>query len=326
MAMLVPAGLMVILATLGNGLCWDTPNRRRFDTPEGPNYFSGYLVCLKNFKVVVMMVQYAACFGTEVSMNNLLPTYFRVYFEMTAGTAALLAGCFGAMNIFARSLGGILSDEMFARFGFRGRLWAQFLALLLQGLLFYEFSHVTKNHEWYHLLGTIIPFSICVNLAEGTSYGIVPFIIQEQLAVVTAIVGASGSAGAVFASMAFYNHDWDDARTPFKKHAQFVLLASFLSPLYYWPEYGSMFRAPSIATSSAMRESKSVQSGRTTVGSMALLASKMRPHLQQQVQQRRRQGAEEPTAKNEDQSANTQNTTVGSDVIDVNSHAIGACR
>ena len=31
---------------------------------------------------------------------------------MSAGTAAFLAGMFGAMNIFARSLGGILSDEM----------------------------------------------------------------------------------------------------------------------------------------------------------------------------------------------------------------------
>merc|ERR1711990_975820 len=113
---------------------------------------------------------------------------------MGAGTAALLAGCFGAMNIFARSLGGILSDKAFARFGFRGRLWAQFLALLLQGLLFLCFSRVTKQHEWYHLIGVLIPFSIFVNIAEGTSYGIVPFVNQEHLAVITAIVGAAGSA------------------------------------------------------------------------------------------------------------------------------------
>jgi NNP family nitrate/nitrite transporter-like MFS transporter len=337
LAMLVPASLMMLLSAFGSSLCWDTPNLRRFDKPEGPDYFSGYIICLKNFKVIVMMIQYAACFGTEVTMNNLLPTYLRVYFEMSAGTAAFLAGMFGAMNIFARSLGGILSDEMFARFGFRGRLWAQFIALVLQGVFFWEFSQVTKNHEWYHLLGTIIPFSICVNLGEGTSYGIVPFVIKEQLAVVNAIVGASGTAGAVFASVFFYNHDWDDARTPFAKHAQFVLFASLLSPLYYWPEYGSMFSPPAIANSDAMRESKSVQDSRTTVGSMALLAARMRPRLERQVSR------DESTTKRSDNdfldmvrpknahpnipvAAASQRQKQELHCVDVDSQAIGASR
>merc|ERR1719240_2313216 len=121
------------------------------------------------------------------------------------------------MNLFARSIGGMVSDEMFGRFGFRGRLWAQFFALLLQGVFFYEFGLTTKNHEWYHLLGTLVPFSIFVNVGEGTSYGIVPFINKEQLAAVTAIIGAAGSAGAVFAGFAFYANDWDDPREPLIK-------------------------------------------------------------------------------------------------------------
>jgi hypothetical protein len=224
-----------------------------------------------------------------------------------------------------------MSDEMFARFGFRGRLWAQFLALLLQGLFFWEFSQVTKEHQWYHLVGTIVPFSICVNLAEGTSYGIVPFVIKEELAVVNAIVGAAGSAGAVLASMFFYNHDWDDARTPFKKHAQFVLLASLLSPLYHWPEYGSMFSKPTIAKSSAMREAKSVQHSRETMGSMALLASKMRP----QLEQRTRPEEDETTTKRSDDDfldmlAASQREKAGLSggprIVDANAQAIGAVR
>eukprot|EP00969_Alexandrium_andersonii_P003094 133679-Alexandrium_andersonii.AAC.1 len=40
----------------------------------------------------------------------------------------------GLMNLCARSLGGIVSDVLFNRFGFRGRLWAQFLALFSGGL------------------------------------------------------------------------------------------------------------------------------------------------------------------------------------------------
>jgi NNP family nitrate/nitrite transporter-like MFS transporter len=276
-AMLVPAMFLVVLACCGYASCWDAPTKRRFDKSDstGSAYFSAYSVCLRDPKVLLMMGQYAACFGTEVVMNNMLATYFRVHFEMSAGTAALWAGSFGAMNLFARSLGGMLSDEAFARFGFRGRLWSQFIALVFEGLTFYGFSLVTKSHQWYHLLFTLVPFSIFVNISEGTSYGIVPFINKEHLAVITAIVGAAGSAGAVFVGFAFYMHDWEDPRAPFKKHAQFVLFSAFLTPLYHWPEYGSMFSPPSISKSNAMREAKSVQSIKTTMGSRALLAPQL---------------------------------------------------
>ena len=60
-----------------------------------------------------MIIQYGACFGTELAMNNQLATHFRVYFQMPGGQAAALAGCFGLMNLFARSLGGIFSDALF---------------------------------------------------------------------------------------------------------------------------------------------------------------------------------------------------------------------
>ena len=213
-------------------------------------------------------------------MNNLLATHFRVYFEMSAGAAALLAGAFGFMNVFARSLGGMLSDAAFAKFGFRGRLWSQFFALLFEGIMFHSFASVTSSQNWYSLLVVLVPFSIFVQIAEGTSFGIVPFINKEKLAISAAIVGAGGSAGAVFASVAFYDRDWEDTLIPFKLHAEFVLFMALLTPLYHWPEYGSMFSAPSIAQSSAIRETKSVQDRSPAVGSMALLQA------QQQSQDR----------------------------------------
>ena len=64
-----------------------------------------------------MIIQYGACFGTELAMNNQLATHFRVYFQMPGGQAAALAGCFGLMNLFARSLGGIFSDALFSEIG-----------------------------------------------------------------------------------------------------------------------------------------------------------------------------------------------------------------
>merc|ERR1719240_614520 len=181
-------------------------------------------------------------------MNNQLATHFRVYFQMPGGQAAALAGCFGLMNLFARSLGGIFSDALFARFSFRGRIWAQFLALFGEGIFLFVFANVSNEYQWYHALAALVLFSLFVQMAEGTSYGIVPFMKKEQLAMVSALVGAGGNAGAVFAGFAFYKQDWDDTLTPFKLHAGFVISMAILSPLFYWPEYGSMFTAPAVAS------------------------------------------------------------------------------
>merc|ERR1719326_2357630 len=113
------------------------PTAKRFSTldtgkTQGASMWD-YVEVLKDFRVVVMIFQYSACFGTELAMNNQLATHFRTYFQMKASDAASLAACFGGMNLFARSLGGMFSDFLRAKFGFRGRIWAQFLALFFEG-------------------------------------------------------------------------------------------------------------------------------------------------------------------------------------------------
>ena len=56
----------------------------------------------------------------------------------------------------------------------------------------------------------------------------------EQLACVSALVGAGGNAGAVFAGFAFYKQDWADTLTPFKLHAVYVIVTALMNPLYSW--------------------------------------------------------------------------------------------
>ena len=79
----------------------------------------------------------------------------------------MLAGGFGLMNLFARSLGGITSDAMFAKFGFRGRLWAHFLSLFFEGIFLFIFGCVSNEYQWYHALSALVLFSLCVQMAEG---------------------------------------------------------------------------------------------------------------------------------------------------------------
>ena len=58
---------------------------------------------------------------------------------------------------------------------------------------------------------------------------------------VSALVGAGGNAGAVFAGFAFYKQDWDDTLTPFKLHAVYVIVTALMNPAYSWSHLGSMF-------------------------------------------------------------------------------------
>jgi NNP family nitrate/nitrite transporter-like MFS transporter len=132
---------------------------------------------------------------------------------------------------------------MYSKCGFRGRLWAQFLALFGEGLFLFAFGCVSNEFHWSVALATIVPFSVCVQVAEGTSYGMVPFMKPEQLAVVSALVGAGGNAGAVISGFAF-KRDWEDSLSPFKFLAVCVMLTAFMNPLYHWPQYGSMFSPP----------------------------------------------------------------------------------
>merc|ERR1719502_2588895 len=255
--MQVPAVLFLITAISMKLLCWDTPTAKRFTTAEtgktqGASMWD-YVEVLKDFRVVVMIFQYSACFGTELAMNNQLATHFRTYFQMKAANAGALASAFGGMNLFARSLGGIGSDILFAKFGFPGRIWAQFLALFFEAIFLFAFGCVSNDNEWYVALMVLICFSTFVQMAEGTSYGIVPFMIPKQLAIVSALVGAGGNLGAVIAGKCFYA-PIDDELLPFKIHAGYVLFWTLLSPVYYWPHLGGMFVGPAQTQGEAQKE------------------------------------------------------------------------
>merc|ERR1719373_1423625 len=193
-------------------------------------------------------------------MNNQLAYHFRTYFQMKASNASLLAGSFGLMNLFARSLGGITSDVLFAKVGFRGRIWAQFLALFFEAIFLFAFGSISNDRPWYVALLVLLFFSLAVQMAEGTTYGIVPFMHKKHLAIVSALVGAGGNLGAVIAGFAFYK-PIDDELTPFKVHAAYVMFWAILSPIYYWPEHGGMFSGPSAAANKIEQGGATPQAG-----------------------------------------------------------------
>jgi len=259
--MLVPPILFLLVAVTMKCCCWDTPTKPRFTVADTGKTSKAslwdYVEVVKDIRVVVMIFQYSACFGTELAMNAKLATHFRTYFQMNSGDAAILAGCFGLMNLFARSLGGVLSDVMFARFKFPGRLWAQFISLFGEGLMLFAFSNIDSSQPWYVALIVLIFFSLFVQAAEGTSYGIVPFMNPQQLAVISACVGAGGNLGAVIALWCFYKPLGPiDTLLPFKVHAAYVMFWALMNVCYCWEDKGSMFTAGKTAEKEADRDEK----------------------------------------------------------------------
>ncbi|GLQ15837.1 MFS transporter [Maritalea porphyrae] len=183
-----------------------------------------YFEALKDSRVWVLFVIYGACFGIELTVNNVAALYFADYFELNLVTAGLVAASFGLMNIFARTLGGIFGDNYGALWGLKGRAFWLFICLFCEGLALMLFSQM---HVLFLALPTLIIFSLFTQMAEGATYSVVPFINKKALGAVAGVVGAGGNAGAVLAGFLFKGSiDWSQA---FFIMGVVVTIASFLA-------------------------------------------------------------------------------------------------
>merc|ERR1712087_961347 len=117
-----------------------------------------------NVNTWLLFIQYACCFGVELTMNNAAALFFKEEFDLTTETAAAIASIFGWMNLFARGLGGFFSDKLNKKMGMRGRLWAQTICLIMEGLLVFVFANTTNLTA---SIVVMVFFSVFVQAAEG---------------------------------------------------------------------------------------------------------------------------------------------------------------
>merc|ERR1739844_648898 len=153
-----------------------------------------------NVNIWLLFIQYACCFGVELTMNNASATYFKEEFELSTESAAAIASIFGWMNLFARGLGGFTSDKFNAKMGMRGRLIWQTVCLLIEGVMVLIFAQ-TKNLAVAIII--LVIFSSFVQAAEGSTYGIVPYVDKPATGSISGIVGAGGNTGAVCFGLGF---------------------------------------------------------------------------------------------------------------------------
>jgi NNP family nitrate/nitrite transporter-like MFS transporter len=168
---------------------------------DGSDKVSGqFWKACADYRVWALFVVYGACFGIELTINNIAALYFHDYFDLGLAAAGLVASLFGLMNIFARTLGGVVGDKWGAKYGLKGRVWFLGGILFLEGLALMLFS---QQAALPMAIATLILFSLCVQMSEGATYSVVPFINKKALGAVAGIVGAGGNAGAVAAGFLF---------------------------------------------------------------------------------------------------------------------------
>ncbi len=165
-----------------------------------------FWLAARDYRVWALFIVYAACFGIELTINNIAAIYYMDYFDLGLITAGLVAGLFGLMNIFARTMGGFISDRFVRKSGLKGRVRWLFIALLIEGFALILFSQM-------RVLALAIPamilFSLFVQMSEGATFSVVPFINKKALGSVAGIVGAGGNMGAVCAGFLFRTESID---------------------------------------------------------------------------------------------------------------------
>ena len=104
------------------------------------------------------------------------------------------------MNLFARALGGIVSDRCNRRWGLRGRGLLLGCTIGAEGLAMMLFS---RMHVLPLAIATMMLAGLFVKMSNGANYSVVPFVNKRALGAVAGIVGAGGNAGAVLAGFLF---------------------------------------------------------------------------------------------------------------------------
>jgi NNP family nitrate/nitrite transporter-like MFS transporter len=136
----------------------------------------------------------------ELTIDNIAALYFVDYFGLSLRAAGIAAGAFGMMNLFARALGGFVSDRCHIRWGLRGRASLLGVTIACEGAAFLLFSQM----RWLPAaIGTMMLTGLFIKMSNGATYAVVPFVNKRALGAVAGIVGAGGNVGAVLAGFLF---------------------------------------------------------------------------------------------------------------------------
>eukprot|EP00644_Phytophthora_capsici_P005119 jgi/Phyca11/538234/estExt2_Genewise1Plus.C_PHYCAscaffold_10738 len=216
-ALVFPALLMVAIGLCTYMFSDDCPqgnyvdlkrNHVMADRAKSELYY-GFLAVARQPVAWLLAFQYACCFGVELQVHNVLSLYYYEDFKtadcdtdtdtnecrlLTQTKASAISSCFGLMCIFARAIGGYMSDVANRHYDMKGRISMQLLCLVGQALFLYLFSQL-RVLAWS--IPCLVVFGFFAQASTGTTYGIVPYVCPEYTGVTSGIVGAGGNMGGL---------------------------------------------------------------------------------------------------------------------------------
>lgn len=201
-AMIVPGVILLIMAFVYYRYTTDTPqgNFKDITREEKTKTKGSFMAAMKDYRTWILALAYAACFGIEITIDNVAAIYFVDNFKTSVIIAGALASTFGFMNIFARALGGIFSDKVGKVYGMRGKAMLLAGFLVLEGLGIILFA---KSGSLPAAIASMLIFALFLKMANGTTYSIVPFVNRQAIGSVSGIVGAGGNIGAMLVGFLF---------------------------------------------------------------------------------------------------------------------------
>ena len=194
-AMILPGIMMLIVAWLYYKFTKDTPagNYDEIGYTKQSGGKTDWSV-LSDWRVWTLVLAYAMCFGMEITFDNVASLHFVDTFKLSQSNAGFWAGIFGFMNIFARALGGFVSDKVGHRWGMKGKGLLLAGVLLLEGLGLIAFA---SAGSFVLAIVFMLSFALFLKMANGATYGIVPFINEKNVGLISGVVGAGGNLGGM---------------------------------------------------------------------------------------------------------------------------------
>ncbi|MBC8751176.1 MULTISPECIES: MFS transporter [Paraburkholderia] len=204
LALVLPALAMPVMAIFYWRFTQDCPQgnvaelRARGIAVEGGKKggWASFRAACANYRVWMLFITYAACFGVEVFIHNIAAIYYVDHFHLSLKAAGIAAGSFGLLALFARALGGWLSDKAAAHRGLGVRATLLCVLMVGEGLGLMCFAH---EDSIALALVAMLVFGLFTHMACGATYALVPFIDRKALGGVAGIIGAGGNVGAVAA-------------------------------------------------------------------------------------------------------------------------------
>ena len=206
MAMFVPGVMMLLCGIAYYRLTQDTADgdfaelRARGELASRSGAGSAFATACRDSRVWALFVIYGACFGMELTIDNIAALYFTDYFHLALTAAGIVAGSFGMMNVFARALGGIVSDRFNRCWGLRGRALLLGATIFCEGLAMILFSQMRLLPL---AVASMMLTGLFIKMSNGATYALVPFVNKRALGAVAGIVGAGGNVGSVLAGFLF---------------------------------------------------------------------------------------------------------------------------